>query len=224
MRTLDQRIRHDIEARIRSGEWRPGYRIPFETELAAQYGCARATVSKALASLARVGLIERRRKAGSFVARPQVHAAMLDIPDLARLEGYRWQHRQSAPAAPVTPIAGAIGPFLAIAGVHHAGGAPLAIEQRLIDLGTVPEAATADFVAEAPGSWLLGHVPWTDARHEIRAIGATGDQAEVLEIPPGTACLQLERWTRRMGSLVTHVRQVFPGDRYDLSATFSSTS
>ena len=43
--TLDARIRHDIEAQIQSGALRPGARIPFEHELAAQYGCARATVS-----------------------------------------------------------------------------------------------------------------------------------------------------------------------------------
>ncbi|WP_163449962.1 GntR family transcriptional regulator, partial [Escherichia coli] len=79
--TLQERIRSDIEERIRSGELRPGDRIPFEHELVAHYGCARATVSKALERLAHAGLIERRRKVGSFVAHPQVHAAVLAVPD-----------------------------------------------------------------------------------------------------------------------------------------------
>ena len=39
------------------------------------------TVSKALTELARAGLIERRRKAGSFVARPQRQSALLEIRD-----------------------------------------------------------------------------------------------------------------------------------------------
>ncbi|WP_163571162.1 GntR family transcriptional regulator, partial [Klebsiella pneumoniae] len=36
--TLQERIRSDIEERIRSGELRPGDRIPFEHELVAHYG------------------------------------------------------------------------------------------------------------------------------------------------------------------------------------------
>ena len=46
---LTQRIRDEIAASIQSGEWRPGDRVPTEQELAARYGCARATVSKAQA-------------------------------------------------------------------------------------------------------------------------------------------------------------------------------
>ena len=49
-RTLHDRIRGDIEARILSGEWPPGFRIPPETELTAQYACSRMTVNKAVAA------------------------------------------------------------------------------------------------------------------------------------------------------------------------------
>ena len=69
--TLYKRIRADIEKRILTGEWPPGHRIPFEHELMARYGCSRMTVNKALSELAQADLIERRRRAGSFVRRPQ---------------------------------------------------------------------------------------------------------------------------------------------------------
>src|SRR3546814_17310435 len=78
--SLDARIRADIEARIRSGAWPPGHRIPFEHELTATYGCSRATVSKALGALARAGIIDRRKRAGTFVAHPPHPAAVLDGP------------------------------------------------------------------------------------------------------------------------------------------------
>ena len=55
--TLHKRIRTDISARILSGAWPPGFRIPFEHELMAEYGCSRMTVNKALAPLAESGLI-----------------------------------------------------------------------------------------------------------------------------------------------------------------------
>ena len=81
---IAKRIGAEIEARIASGEWQPGHRIPFEHELVAHYGCARATVGKALTALVRAGLLERRRKAGTFVAYPHVQSAVLDIPDIGK--------------------------------------------------------------------------------------------------------------------------------------------
>ncbi len=62
--SLHYRIRSDLEAKILSGHWHPGHRIPYEHELMARYGCARMTVNRAIASLASAGLIERRRRAG----------------------------------------------------------------------------------------------------------------------------------------------------------------
>src|SRR5690554_1002111 len=80
--SLHQRILADISARILSGEWPPGHRIPYEHELTSQYGCSRMTVNKALSQLAKSGLIERRRRSGSFVRMPKSQAAILDIHDV----------------------------------------------------------------------------------------------------------------------------------------------
>jgi len=220
--TVEARIRRDIEARIHSGEWRPGHRIPFEHELVATYGCARATVSKALGGLAKDGLIERRRKAGSFVAHPQVHSAVLEVPDLAQViaargEEYRWQltNRRAADGDGNVPL-----PALLVEGVHHGGGEPFALEHRLIALTAVPAAAQESFTDQAPGTWLLHHVPWTAARHRIRAVEANAVEAKALGLRPRGACLELDRTTWRAGQVVTQVRQLFRGDRYDLVAEF----
>ncbi|TIP92587.1 MAG: GntR family transcriptional regulator, partial [Mesorhizobium sp.] len=80
--SLHQRILSDISERILSGAWAPGHRIPFEHELTAEYKCSRMTVNKALSQLAKAGLIERRRRTGSFVRRPQSQAAVLEIHDI----------------------------------------------------------------------------------------------------------------------------------------------
>lgn len=224
--TIEARIRADLEHRIRSGELRPGARIPFEHELVARYGCARATVGKALASLARAGLIERRRKAGSFVAHPHSEAAVLDIPDIgaavaARGGGYRFElvarAEERSDAPPFTPGT----QTLRIEGVHHAIDGPFAHELRWISLVAVPGARAEAFENIAPGLWLLDHVPWSEAEHRISAIAAAGDVAARLQLPRGTPCLRLARTTWRNGEPVTHVRQTFPGDRYDLVARFT---
>lgn len=160
--TLEARIRGQIEARIRSGEWKPGTRIPFEHELVAEHGCARATVNKALSRLAREGLIERRRRAGSFVARPQFRSAVIGVPDIgllvaARGEPYRWQlaDRGVDQEAPDPVIERARGRWLRLAGLHHASARPFGWEARWIDLATVPEAEAVDFAAEAPAPGCL---------------------------------------------------------------------
>jgi DNA-binding GntR family transcriptional regulator len=55
---------------IEAGYWTPGDRIPTEKELVAILPVGLATVQNALGRLAQSGLIERRRKAGSFVSEP----------------------------------------------------------------------------------------------------------------------------------------------------------
>ena len=77
-----KQIRLDIERRILTGEWPPGHRIPFEHQLMTRYGCSRMTVSKALSELAQAELIERRRRAGTFVRRPNFLSAVLKITDI----------------------------------------------------------------------------------------------------------------------------------------------
>jgi GntR family histidine utilization transcriptional repressor len=232
MSSLDSRIRSDLEGKIRSGEWPPGSRIPTEHELVAQYGCARMTVHKAITALVAAGLVERRKKAGSFVARPHVQTAVIEIPDIAaviaaRGEAYRFEllHRARGPAATLDEASILAGfdlgdEVLVLDGLHVAAGCPFCLEHRLIDLAAAPQAADADFSATAPGSWLLGHIPWTQARHRITACSA-GPAAAPLQIARGAACLRVERWTWRAGQPVTFVRQIFPGDRYDLVAEFT---
>jgi GntR family histidine utilization transcriptional repressor len=228
--TLDRRIRADLEGRIRSGEWPPGQRIPTELDLMAKYGCSRMTVSKAINALVQSGLVERRKRAGSFVAHPHVQTAVLEIPDIPALiasrgEPYRFQllgrrRRALDPADPDEAALPLPGRVLEVSGIHFASGAPFARERRILNLDAVPEAEDLPFVDEPPGSWLLQHVPWTEARHRITATGATAQDARQLRIPRNHACLRVERHTFRLGEWITFVRMTFPGDRYDMTATF----
>jgi GntR family histidine utilization transcriptional repressor len=229
--TLHKRIRADISERILSGTWPPGYRIPFEHELMAAYGCSRMTVNKALAPLAEAGMIVRRRKAGSFVSRPRIHSVVLDIPDIpaevtARGEPYAYELVARKARAATRRELDDLGldeaaDVLVLRCLHRASGRPFALEERLINLEAVPEAESVDFGRTAPGSWLLGHVPWTEAEHRISAANVSRATASALAIEPTAACLVLERRTWRGPDRITHVRLTFPGDAYDLVARFA---
>lgn len=227
---LHRRIYAELERRILSGDWAPGDRIPFEHELTARYGCSRMTVNKAISELAERGLVTRRRRAGTFVAQPRAHAAVLAIPDLraevlerGQSYGYALLERTERPAATADEIALAAGGLLlGLTCLHSADGLPLALERRLIALTAAPEAINVDFHTVPPGSWLLDSAPWTQAENRISAVEADAREARLLGLKTGAACLCVERRTWRDGQGVTRVWQTFPGDRYDLVARFSS--
>jgi GntR family histidine utilization transcriptional repressor len=228
---LHQRIGAEISGKIRSGEWPPGFRIPFEHELTRQYGCARATVNKAVQALAAAGLVERRRRAGTFVARPRIHSAVLEIPDIegeitrrGRSYAYELLDATTHIVDPGDPDVAALGVSVGLLDVrcrHVADGRPFAFEERVINLTSVPEAAGADFTTEAPGAWLRAHVAWTQARHQISAVNPGPVVARRLGVRTTTACLCVKRWTWRQDVGVTFVRHTFPGDAYDLVANFT---
>jgi GntR family transcriptional regulator, histidine utilization repressor len=224
--SIADRIYQDIETRIRSGEWKPGDRIPYEQQLAADYRCARATANKAVSRLASEGLVERRRRAGSFVAQPHLSSAILGVPDIAALvadrgEAYRWELTSRAHGpAPAEVTQGESDRWLRLTGVHFAGAAPFGWERRWIDLDIVPEAESVDFSTSPAGSWLLSRVAWAKARHRIRAVPADREAARRLLVAPATPCIQIERWTWAHAAQITYVRQLFPGDRYDLIEDF----
>ncbi|NYI19185.1 GntR family histidine utilization transcriptional repressor [Xanthomonas arboricola] len=231
--TLHHRIRQDLEQRIHSGDWPPGHRIPPEHELMAQYGCSRMTVNKVLGLLADAGMIERRRRTGSFVARPHPHLEQvaLSIPDIEvemTTRGHRYAFsllsrrlRTVRRRVPQERALGSTGKLLALDSLHLADGSPFALEQRVIDVTTVPEALHEPFTTLAPGSWLLRNVPWTRAEHRISAVSADAAQARSLQVDEGAACLVIDRHTWRGEQPVTYVRQLFLGGSYDLVARFA---
>ncbi|MCJ8053656.1 histidine utilization repressor [Shinella curvata] len=229
--SLHRRILEDVEGRILSGEWPPGHRIPFEHELTEYYQCSRMTVNKAITELVKRGLIERRRKSGSYVTHPHAQSAVLEIHDI-RLEveslglPYRYERRtridraakagdrrlmELADSARVTEISV----------LHFAGSQPFCLEERLINLAAVPEALEETFDDLSPGAWLMSRVPWSAAEHRIRAVGADARTAELLAIAPGTACLVVERRTWSGGAYITHVRLTYPGEKHELVAEFA---
>lgn len=230
--TLHERIRGEIEADILSGALAPGSRLPVEHELMKRYDCSRMTVNKALSALALAGLVDRRKRAGSFVARPRVHSMVLDIPDLeaeisgrGQTYGYELRRRGLRSSNPARPQESALmgsGRLLELEGIHFAGGAPLAAEVRLINLAAAPAAELVDFSETSPGAWLLKHIPWTEAETRIAAVSAEAASRD-LNVHPTTPCLLVERRTWRGTEGITLVRQTFVGSSYDLVARFGPT-
>ena len=232
--TLSETIQRDIESKILSGQWAPGDRIPNESEFMEQFQCSRMTVNRVLSRLSERGLIVRRRKAGSFVAAPRNDSAMfMEIRDFAREaagQGRKYRHeillRRVERLSDARAHSLQLDPGLAVLRVlclHVLDDQPNAYEDRVISLDKVSAVRDEYFEDAPPGTWLLGHVPWSEARHTIRAINADATLAGILGIAEQVACLVLNRRTWHLGEFVTDVDITYPGEGHELTGQFSST-
>ncbi|WOC16578.1 UTRA domain-containing protein [Pseudochrobactrum sp. MP213Fo] len=231
--SLSEKIQRDIETNIINGVWAPGDRIPNENEFMQQYQCSRMTVNRILSRLAERGLIIRRRKAGSFVAVPQSNSALfLNIHDFAKeaaADGQDYAYEILSRTVVNLNKTQALSlnlkeghKVLAITCLHHFNAVPLAYEDRLISLEKVVAAETEPFDSIPPGTWLLGHVPWTEAKHTISAINADEKLARLLKIKLRVACLVLHRETWHDSEFVTAVDITYAGSSHKLTGAFTS--
>ena len=231
--TLHEALWTRFHGFIVSGEWPPGFQLPFETDLAAAHGVSRMTMNKVLTQLTREGFLVRRRKLGTFVAQPRAEAAVMELHDIeaeVKALGLAWRfrllERSLRPATPDEALEGRFGTspnvtVLALRGVHYAGETPFCLEERVISLAAAPQAAEQDFTSEAPGNWLRKEIPWSAAQSRIRAVNPVEAVARDLGLTPREACLEVTRRTDICGEWVTLVRQTYPGTRHQLRASFA---
>lgn len=82
-------ILEKVQDDINSGRYKPGQRLPSETELVRRYGASRMTVFRAMHELQIMGLVVRRVGSGTFVAQSSAstsHVFGLLIPELGQTE------------------------------------------------------------------------------------------------------------------------------------------
>ena len=214
-----QAVQAEVLRRIHARIWVPGEMIPNEQALAEEFGCARATVNRALQSLSEAGLLERRRKAGTRVALHPVRKATLDIPILRQEiegQGAVYEHvplqiEQAMPTAELRQVmqAGRDDVFLRVKSVQTADGRPFVYEDRWINLTTVPEAAEADFTTISANEWLVSNARFTHGEITFSAINAAPEVAGHLGVAEAAAIFVITRMTWDGPRAITSVRQFF---------------
>ena len=225
-------IKNDLLDRIRQGELRPGDKIDHEETIAEQYGCARATVHRAIRELAEEGYVERKRRAGTRVASAGARSTRVTIPLVrqqveARGATYRFTMLEQRVEVPTGAARAALGldadaKALFLSSLHFANDQPFQLEERWINLDAVPEAQTASFETINPNEWLLQTSPYTEAAHFFSATNATKEQAQHLGIQTGDALFLIERQTQLNSKSITFARLLHPGSNYRMAAeTFS---
>lgn len=227
MATAWQDIHDEALRRIQAREWPPGALIPNESALATEFGCARATVNRALQALAQDGWLERRRKAGTRVALSPQRRAQLAIP-LIRQEietrGHSFSHSliERSTAMMPQPQRAALSLTDPVRALHLrtlylADARAFAYEDRWVNLDAAPGLETAPLDQISPNEWLVQNAPFAHGTLDYSAAPASATEAAHLNCARDTPVMVLERRTFGPVAPVTHMRLTYaPGHRLHL--------
>jgi GntR family transcriptional regulator, histidine utilization repressor len=220
------KVKEHIRARIASGEFGPGARVPSENELVSRFGLSRMTVNRALRELAADGWLKRRPGVGSFVRQPPARGSLLCVRDIAQDIKRRGHHHSSRLISRETLAAnGDVAEGFAIEPgrpvhrlvvVHDENRVPVQLEERLVNGDVAKHFLEQDFSRMTPTAWLMEHFPVEELEHTVQAAMPSEDEQRLLNIGPQEPCLVLNRRSWSGGTVLTMARLVFPASRYVL--------
>lgn len=219
-RTTFRAVMAEILRRITEGPWGPGTRLPGEVELARAFGCSRTTMNRALREVAALGLLDRRRRAGTRVRTAPLRQARFAMPVArAAIEaaGAAYGYRLIARAAGAAPgwLGARLGldpgaAVLQVTCLHLADGAPAQLEDRWINAAALPQALDEGFATTPPGEWLIAAVPYSEVEVGFTARAADDRAVAHLGHAPGGPVLVMERATWWRGAPITFVALAHP--------------
>ncbi|MGI9356034.1 MAG: GntR family transcriptional regulator [Rhizobiaceae bacterium] len=214
-----QDVQSEVLNRIHSRRWKPGDLIPNEADLATEFGCARATVNRALRAVAEAGLLDRKRKAGTRVATHPVRKATLNIPIIRqeieqRNHAYSYSLISSETVNPPIDVRIRMkldksADALHTIALHQANGQPYVSEDRWTNIATVPELQDVDLSIVNANEWLVANASFTRGDISFCAVQADKETAELLGAALNDALFVIDRTTWNKQTAVTSVRLTF---------------
>jgi len=214
-----QDVQSEVLNRISSRQWKPGQLIPNEVALAKEFGCARTTVNRALRTIAESGLLDRKRKAGTRVAKNPIRKAVLNIPIIRQEiedQGQAYSHtlissKLKQPPADIRArmklVANA--KALHLITLHMSNQHPYVCEDRWINTAAVKDINSVDFTTTNANEWLVANAPFTHADISFSALQADCELVEQLGAKHNDALFVIERTTWQHETSITSVRLTF---------------
>lgn len=233
-RPLYERVKRDIAARIRAGDWHAGARLPSENELTLSFGVSRMTVHRALRELSAEGVVSRIQGVGTFAAKSRPRQEFLHIHDIAEditARGHNHRMRlivqEAVRATPTQAMGFDLRPGSKIfhsAVLHYEDDVPVQLEDRFVSPHFAPEYLEADLTRETTARYLLRLGPATEIEHTAYAMTPPAPVRTLLELEAGddAACLVLLRRTWSNGVPATQSEFIHPGSRYSLGSRSAS--
>ncbi|MDO8211035.1 GntR family transcriptional regulator [Conexibacter sp. CPCC 206217] len=227
-----QRIRRDLEERIRDGALAPGGRLPSETELSSSYGVTRMTVRQAIGRLVEDGLVVRRHGVGTFVAsNSRVRRSLNSLSGFAeelRADGKETTTEVVAQALelPSAELAEELSmmpgeQYVRIERLRSIDGHPTAVQESWVPVRLCPGMDRVQLVDGSLYATLRGtfgiSLVW--AEQEIRALAATERLAQQLQVDVATPLLEVVRRTFGEGNVTVEHARSWMGPGYTLLTT-----
>lgn len=223
------RLQEQIKAAIDAGSLKPLEALPGERDIAEAFNVSRVTVRKAIAGLVDQGLLTQRQGSGTFVAaKPerveQPLSRLTSFTEDMRLRGLtasvHWLGRTVSLASPQEAMRLALSPnetVVRLRRLRFANHIPMAIECATVPTRFLPDpeavGASLYAVLEARGALPVR------ALQRLHAVNLTGEDAALLEVPPGSAGLAIDRLSYLDSGLpVEFTQSLYRGDAYDFVA------
>ena len=220
-----------IEKQVRTGKLQAGEALPSERDLARQLGISRVTVRKAIAGLVEQGILVQHWGSGTFIAPTmrveQALSRLSSFTDDMKIRGLspgaRLIERSCGPAMPKEAMALGLSPGEKVSRLQRlrlAGDVPMAIENASVPARFLPDP---DIVGHSLYSALSarGFAP-RRALQRLHAVLLNPEQARLLDVPPASAALYIERRSfLEDGTAVEFTASYYRGDAYDFVAELS---
>lgn len=229
-----RQIMEYILSKINSGEWQVHERIPPEAKLVQLFDASRMTVNRALRELTSEGRLVRKQGNGTFVAPVKSQSALLEIKSIAeeiRSRGGEYScdvHLLcEEKASPELALDLRLKPYSNVYHsiiVHKDNCTPILLADRFINPVVVPEFLEQDFTRTSVTEYLLTVAPVERVKHVVEALIPASWIRTLLDISAAEPCLSLNRTTWSKSQVATRSCLYYPGSRYSLGGTFTTSN
>lgn len=221
-------LKDALRAEIKSGEWKPGDRIPGEPELCRLFGVSRTVVRQALVEMAHEGLVVREKGKGTFVAEPKITSKSL-VHSLIGF--YQDMEARGLPLAsqvleqkiePASPMVASylklepMTPVIKIYRLRSVQDEAIILVTSYLPYEVCRELVQADLSDQSLYAFIENQCGLTivRGRRRINAVIANEFEADLLGIEVGSALIRLESISYLSdGSPIEYFDGLFRGDR-----------
>ncbi len=219
-------ILEDLKKRIEQKEFQPGDIIPSERELSESYNVSRMTVRQAVTNMVNDGDLYRERGKGTFVAERKIEQPLQGMTSFTEDMRQRGMIASSKLIVfETTPVPDDIAHKLQldmdqqvynIKRIRYADNKPMAVETTFIHTALIPDL-TEELVQGSLYHYIEDelNLEIEKASQMIEATIADHHLSDLLEIPPSSAILHMERNSfLKDGRPFEVVKSAYRADRY----------
>ena len=210
---LYKQVKQHLVRRVIAGDWRPGETLPSEMKLADEYRLSQGTVRKAIEEMAKEGLVSRQAGRGTFVTshsgdyRPfRFHRLFTEAGEKVAGENVEFIRCRLGVADQ------RIAETLKIAAgdegadtlrIRRLSGKPVLVERIFVAENLCPGIREMLESTQPASIYLLLEQSYniliTLVEEKVRARGASTEEAQLLELPPESPVLEVERVAYSLG-------------------------